>query len=374
MIDYLKCNSKNFAEKHGYYEKIMTNHSIINSDYYSYKIKEYVQTFERILYDKLKLYFTQSYNDLFFNYPNPTDDEEEFDFEKDIIENVSSMNKYKNVHKFKEFIESSNRSENLKIQPIPPISPPNKKEVNDMEIDDLRTNISVKSYDQHSNQKKFAVIKNEICLRTSPPVDKIKSKIPFLREFNIKFTKRENIDKKLVRKFRKFLKSFLQKNSMNVSLLEDSDFWSAFINEELYPPMKFRCLDQNRVFEFKSFNTNYMAWIFSVKKADTFYREFIKEKGEEVFKSILNKNQRSINCFDEQEKNHICQQLRYYIINLANIFKVNKQEEENCESMPVSTPNDSGDIYDEMLELDLNAFYNEESHYNKKKNCMNRFE
>jgi len=248
-----------------------------------------------------------------------------------------------------------------------------------MELDNLQTNFSVKSSDLSSHQnlkKKFAVIKNEIILRTCPPPDKIKSKIPFLREFNIKFTKRENIDKKLIRKFRKYLKTFVLKNQINLENEEDNDFWIAFINEELYPPMKYRSIEQNRVYEFKSFNTTYMAWVFSMNNADVFYREFIKEKGEDVFNSIVNKNKRSIDVYDAEEKQNIKEHLKYYILNLAQIFNLNKTKE-NYEFMPALTPNYSGDIYDEMLDLDVNAFFNEESHYNLKKKCENnthRFE
>jgi len=83
------------------------------------------------------------------------------------------------------------------------------KEISDMEIDNLQTSISVKGYDQHSNSnfilpnKKFAVIKKELYLKTCPPSEKIKSKIPFLRNFNLKFTKRENIDKKTRKEIQK---------------------------------------------------------------------------------------------------------------------------------------------------------------------------
>jgi len=179
--------------------------------------------------------------------------------------------------------------------------------------------------------------------------------------------------KKLVRKFRKYLKNYFQKHNTQISNLEDSDFWTAFINEELYPPMKFRCFDRSGLYEFKSFNTNYMAWVFSVKNSDIFYSGFVKEKGEEVFNSIVKKNQRAINAFEPEEIKQISEQLRHYILNLANIFNLSSKVEEICESMPVSTPNYSGDVYDEMLELDVNAFFNEESHYNKK-NCSNGFE
>jgi len=243
-----------------------------------------------------------------------------------------------------------------------------------MELDNLQTNISVKSY-EHNYQphKKFVVLKKELCLRSCPPMEKIKSRIPYLKDFNIRFTKRENIDKKLVRKFRKFLKSYFQYHNVNIAHLENNDFWTAFINEELYPPMKFRCVEQNRMYEFKSFNTNYMAWVFSVKHAEEFYNLFIREKGDEIFTSILKKNLRSINSFDPQEKNQICDQLRHYIKNLAHIFNIHRveQEEENCEVMPAMNPSNQGDIFDEMLELDVNAFINEESHYNMKKRCDN---
>ena len=109
-----------------------------------------------------------------------------------------------------------------------------------------------------------------------------------------------------------------------------------------------------------------MSWIFSVNRAEIFYNEFFKEKGEETFNSILKKNNRIIQCFNEEEKNDIYQQLMNYIKNLAYIFNINNYIE-NCEEMPPSKPNFSGDIYDEMLDIDVNAFFNEESHYNKKK-------
>jgi len=114
-----------------------------------------------------------------------------------------------------------------------------------------------------------------------------------------------------------------------------------------------------------------MAWIFSIKHSEMFYREFIRERGEEVFTAILKKNQRSINAFDHQERNQICDQLKNYIFSLAHIFNINRAEEENCEVMPAMQPNNIGDIYDEMLELDVNAFLNEESHYNIKKKSGN---
>ena len=362
----------------------MNDDSIVNSKYFCIKLKENISNFQTNLYNKLRFYFLEPNNNLYFTYHSKSCEFEDTDFEKDVVERLittDNFNFYEHVGKFNEFIENQNRAEtkfdtsNLVLPPTFETSPSanqSRKGTYDMEIDDLRTNISIKSFDKKSNDnkpkafKKFAVFKNEICLNISPPIDKIKSKIPFLKIFNIKFTKRENIDKKIIRKFRKFLKSFLNKQSTKVDRIENSDFWIAFINEELYPPIKFRCLDGNRIYEFKSFNTSYMSWIFSVNRAEIFYNEFFKEKGEETFNSILKKNNRIIQCFNEEEKNDIYQQLMNYIKNLAYIFNINNYIE-NCEEMPPSKPNFSGDIYDEMLDIDVNAFFNEESYYNKKK-------
>jgi len=168
------------------------------------------------------------------------------------------------------------------------------------------------------------------------------------------------------------LKTYLQRENINISTIEDNDLWAAFVNEELYPPVKFTSIEQNRVYEFKSFNTNYMAWVFSIKLAERFYNQFIRERGEEVYSSIVKKNLRAINSFDSQQKNQICEQLKYYIINLGHIFNINRIEE-NCEVMSATMPNSKGDVYDEMLESDINAFFNEESYYNIKKDGNNDF-
>ena len=52
-----------------------------------------------------------------------------------------------------------------------------------------------------------------------------------LKEFQFKFTKRENIDKKILRKFRKFLKEQYKKNQINViNILSNNKFWSDFVS------------------------------------------------------------------------------------------------------------------------------------------------
>lgn len=88
-------------------------------------------------------------------------------------------------------------------------------------------------------------------------------RISELKLFNFKTVKRENLDKKLVRKFRKYLKTKL-KNDTSVS-----KFIRNFISKSLFPPFSF----EGNIF--KSFNASYMIWIFCNKDILDYYEEYI---------------------------------------------------------------------------------------------------
>ena len=97
-----------------------------------------------------------------------------------------------------------------------------------------------------------------------------------LREFKFKFTKRENIDKKILRKFRKYLKEKRQKKTdceMEIeNIIQNNKFWTDFINKNLLPP--FIYTEEEK--EFKSFNTKYMFWIFEHSYSYELYNNFIQ--------------------------------------------------------------------------------------------------
>jgi len=116
------------------------------------------------------------------------------------------------------------------------------------------------------------------------------------------------------------------------------------------------------VHEFKSCNTNYMAWVFSMKNAQKFYKEFVLEKGEEFFNSIAKKNHLTRN---DQEY----EDTKYYIFHLAEIFNLKKLDQ----ILPDhdTTPYTLRDIFDEMLDHDVRGFINEESYYNAKNESNN---
>jgi len=84
----------------------------------------------------------------------------------------------------------------------------------------------------HKEEKKTKFLVNK---KSDKEATKIKYKIPFLKEFNIKFTKRENIDKKVLRKFRKFIKDKIKKGHINLSNFglnnTQKEFWNFFIDD-----------------------------------------------------------------------------------------------------------------------------------------------
>jgi hypothetical protein len=150
----------------------------------------------------------------------------------------------------------------------------------DFDIDES-FEISVKTTDpiklieaKKESQKeiKFAVIKEP----------KVSQKISIAKDFVIKFTKRENVDKKVLRKFRKYLKLYKKKNKN----FELSTFWDSFINDNLMPPMTYTNDTYNDNVTFKSFNTTYMLWLFSHKGGVDLYELFLQENKDEIISSF----------------------------------------------------------------------------------------
>ena len=109
-------------------------------------------------------------------------------------------------------------------------------------------------------------------------------KLPIIKEFNLKFIKRENIDKKVLRKFKKYLKDLYKKNKLN----NISKFWQLFILDNLMPPMIFKNIQLNENVYFKSFNTTYMLWLFSHPGGDELYTLFYDNNYQKLINSFNN--------------------------------------------------------------------------------------
>ncbi len=135
--------------------------------------------------------------------------------------------------------------------------------------------------------------------------DSIKNKIAFLKSFKPKFIKRENIDKKVIRNFRRYLieinkkKKIDKSKNFTVKQRVYTPFFQRFIKENLLPPMTYQDKETLEIIDFRSFNTNYMVWLFTKNQAKELFQEFItrngnmimntlKEFSEEIIKSEVN--------------------------------------------------------------------------------------
>jgi len=146
--------------------------------------------------------------------------------------------------------------------------------------------------------------------------DNIKNKIAFLKKFKPKFIKRENIDKKITRNFRRYL---IETRKKNLTLDNfDNCFWVKFIKENLLPPMKYSDAETGENIDFRSFNTNYMVWLFSKTEAKILYEEFISRRGLEIM-NLLKEIAEEVGVIKENNESELAQ-IKSYIYSIADIY------------------------------------------------------
>jgi hypothetical protein len=146
-------------------------------------------------------------------------------------------------------------------------------------------------------------------------------KQPAMKDLIIKFTKRENVDKKILRKFRKFLKDLSKKNKLPVT----NDFWTIFVHENLLPPVQYNNSDLGEEINFKSFNTTYMLWLFSHDSGIELYDLFLDQKMIQVYEMFTDivKTQQD----DAELKNYI----KYF----AHIYSCKEQQDDTISTVPL---------------------------------------
>ena len=107
-----------------------------------------------------------------------------------------------------------------------------------------------------------------------------------IKKYKFHILKRENVDKKVLRKFKKFLKTKLKEKAENVvkSYINNNKFWPDYIKMNLMPPFNY---DKEKI-KFKSFNTKYLCWFFDHKYALELFNIFIKINKYDILKLIEN--------------------------------------------------------------------------------------
>jgi hypothetical protein len=168
-----------------------------------------------------------------------------------------------------------------------------------------------------------------------------KLKLSFFKDFNFKFTKRENIDKSILRKSRKFLKEKVKKNKLDFSNLNlnavEKNFWTNFIKCNLLPPMNYTDEETGRNFEFKSFNTGYIIWLFSHKGAEQIFEFYLQENFNDIFEKFVN----NFSLKDDEEIN----MLSYYIKNLPKFYCIQNSDQ----SSKISSLTENISLYSEKI-------------------------
>ena len=223
------------------------------------------------------LFKTEHVNMLIYNNENMSEIEDELfnlnlEERKKNIFNVQYLNENKNIIN-NDTIENDNinNTEEFNISEISNSYASSFNELNNIKI-------KIKKFDE----------KREIS-----PINNNKQKF----NLNNKI-RRVNLYKKIVRKFRKYLKK-------NIKEITDS-FWSSFCRENYLPPFK------KEEIEFKSFSQLYLNWLFSHKGGIELYNQFIRHSGDEE----LNKIYSNYKIKDAEDKITI----KNFFINFAEFF------------------------------------------------------
>ena len=180
-------------------------------------------------------------------------------------------------------------------------------------------NILTDPYSNYNNfTKKFVIKENK--------KKRFRDIHPFLKTFNPKFLKKENINKKIFRKFRKFFKSYYKNNKNSPIISKNELFWKKFFINNLLPPVKIE-ENEGEIIEHKSFNTKYLLWLFNQEGANELFKLFIEKEKENIINNFISE----YNLHKSNEPN-IIEKISKYIDYIPEIYdneKIIKLEEEN---------------------------------------------
>ena len=220
------------------------------------------------------LFKTEHVNALIYNNENMSEIEDEL-FKLNLEENKKNIFNVQN---------STTENKNIIITENEIASNPNNYE------SDI-SNSNTSSYNELNNNK--IKIKKFEEKREISPINKTKQKF----NLNNKI-RRVNLCKKIVRKFKKYLK----KNIKEITY----SFWTSFCRENYLPPFK------TEEIEFKSFSQLYLNWLFNHQGGIELYNQFILNSGEEELAKIYS----NYNFQDLEDKITI----KNFFINFAVFF------------------------------------------------------
>ena len=144
---------------------------------------------------------------------------------------------------------------------------------------ETNTTISNKIFKKKKNDEKIIDDKKLKSYKYDGRKKKIKE-----YKFDNNIVKRENVDKKILRKFKKFMKNKLREKTPNEvkNYINNDGFWPDYISMNLMPPFSY----EKENVSFKSFNTEYICWVFEHKYSLELYNIFINLKYNDLLEEI----------------------------------------------------------------------------------------
>ena len=320
------------------------------------KIKKNIQIFDII---KIKNIIHKSVASLFEEEQEKDEFKPLFEQEKEIEKNLQEKakeNKYEYLSNNTENKTQDNTEDiknSLKEDKLDNTDNANMKSKEEAVKEDEIVNYRRYNYltDPNSNfnnfSKKYEIKKN--------PKKRFRYIHPFLKTFNPKFLKKENIDKKIFRRFRKFVKALYKTNRNLPMFVKNPLFWKKFYVKNLLPPVKIILKENGHLIEHKSFNTQYLIWLFSQEGTSELFEMFSKNE----MNNIINNFVEEYNLRESKEPD-IIEKIKHYIKNIPEIYSQQNEGkkiilEENRETFEINNLNDRGEEDLESIDSSISS-------------------
>ena len=150
------------------------------------------------------------------------------------------------------------------------------------------------------------------------------------------------MDKKILRKFKKYLKTKSKEKKDNEikNYINNNEFWPKYLTQNLMPPFVY----EKEKISFKSFNTQYLCWFFEHKFSLELYNIFIKDN----YVSLLDLIKKAYNLSEKSDDYPL---LKNYINTMPLIYG---KESENRSTAYSSNAKSIDDEINEIKENKIN--------------------
>ena len=261
-----------------------------------------------IVHESVKYLFTESQESEQFKplfYQEKENEKEKIVTKEKIKEkDYENNNTKETINKITEIIKKEiKENENTSEDGTTDVISEKKKDI----INFKKFNIFTDPYSNYNNYTKKYTIEKKIKKR-------YRDIHPFLKNFSPKFLKKENIDKKIFRRFRKFVKSLYKENNNSSIFTKNVLFWKKFNSQNLLPPVKIK-EDNGELIEHKSFNSQYLIWLFSQEGTIELFKLFTKKESVNLINDFI----KEYNLKPEKESNDI-DKLKHYIEYIPEIY------------------------------------------------------